>query len=92
VTNAPPDPLIGQTFGLWKIVGIDPTRKRISAACNCGTVRVVALDALTSGSLKGCGSCSWSRPARPQPRVTDGAAGLASLEIRISAAGDRGRI
>jgi hypothetical protein len=46
---------IGQQFGAWEVVGVDATGRRAGCRCSCGTVRTVAVAALTDGTSRSCG-------------------------------------
>ena len=56
--------LAGPRFGAWTAIRVDQSGKRIIAVCVCGSVRQIAVDALTDGQSQGCG-CS----ATPRPKV-----------------------
>jgi hypothetical protein len=48
----------GQIIGNWEILNVEPNGKRACCACSCGTVRVVAVEALVSGTAaESCGFC-----------------------------------
>lgn len=57
------DGLCGRTFGAWTAVRADQTGKRVTVICGCGTLRQVALDALSDGSSTGCG-CKVTPPGK----------------------------
>jgi hypothetical protein len=46
---------IGQQFGSWEVLGLDATGRRAGCRCRCGTVRQVAVAALTDGTSRSCG-------------------------------------
>jgi hypothetical protein len=56
--------VVGQRISNWEVLFADPTGKRITCRCRCGTVKVVALTALESGACRSCGC----RPLTPQQR------------------------
>jgi hypothetical protein len=74
----------GATFGSWKVAALDPTGKRATCLCSCGTARQIAIDALLDGSSQGCGGCK----ATPRPRAV---AGRPSAEIVAEFANRRRR-
>jgi hypothetical protein len=45
----------GKRFGSWIVISADATGKRAGCRCACGTVRVIAVEALTSGASTSCG-------------------------------------
>ncbi len=44
-----------QCFGFWTVISADATGKRAACRCVCGTVRVIAVEALASGASTSCG-------------------------------------
>ena len=54
----------GTRFGHWVIVQI--TGRAALVQCRCGSVRRVALDALTSGTSVSCGCFGASRAVRKE--------------------------
>ena len=58
---------VGQPFGAWTVAQVDPTGKRATVICQCGTAGQVAAEALASGGSKGCGCRLTPRP-RVDPR------------------------
>jgi hypothetical protein len=46
-------------FGAWTVVKADG--KRAVCRCRCGTVRAIAVDALTSGTSTSCGCAPLAR-------------------------------
>jgi hypothetical protein len=85
--------LSGQRFGAWTAIKPDPTGKRISCVCACGTARQVAVDALFSGDSLGCGCAHTPRPKTflSTTAPTKFSAKLAALEERASAGWHKGR-
>jgi hypothetical protein len=53
---------VSQQFGAWTVARIDPTGKRVTVICQCGTTAQIAVDALISGESKGCGCRLTPRP------------------------------
>jgi hypothetical protein len=51
---------IGQQFGSWEVLGLDATGRRVGCRCSRGTVRQVAVAALTSGASTSCGCAPLS--------------------------------
>lgn len=47
--------LASKCFGFWTVVSADATRKRAACRCVCGTLRVIAVEALASGASTSCG-------------------------------------
>jgi hypothetical protein len=54
---------IGQQFGAWEVLSLDATGRRAGCRCRCGTVREVAVAALTDGTSRSCGC---ARPTAEQ--------------------------
>jgi hypothetical protein len=55
-------------FGAWTVALVDPTGKRATVVCACGTAAQIAVDALLSGESKGRGCRLTPRPpGRPRP-------------------------
>jgi hypothetical protein len=52
----------GTAFGSWTVASLDPSGKRATCACVCGSIRVIAVAALASGSA--VGSCGCRVPPR----------------------------
>jgi hypothetical protein len=53
----------GKCFGSWTVVSADATGKRAGCRCACGTVRVIAVEALASGAITSCG-CQKLAPSQ----------------------------
>jgi hypothetical protein len=51
--------VVGQQFGEWTIIGIDG--KRAGCRCRCGAIRILAVDAIESGSVAPSCGCIVSR-------------------------------
>jgi hypothetical protein len=47
--------IAGKRFGSWMVISADATGKRAGCRCICGTVRVIAVEALASGASTSCG-------------------------------------
>lgn len=48
--------LVGQTFGYWEVLKVDPSRKRYYICkCKCGTIKSVYGPSLKNGTSKSCG-------------------------------------
>jgi hypothetical protein len=58
---------VGATlFGSWAVLSIDSTRKRAACRCVCGTVRMVSIEALESGTSTSCGCQQLSAALREE--------------------------
>jgi hypothetical protein len=57
---------VGTTFGSWALLSIDSARKRAACRCVCGTVRVVSIEALESGTSTSCGCQQLSAALREE--------------------------
>ena len=53
----------GQQFGAWTVAMVDPSGKRATCVCQCGSPGQIAIDALVAGESKGCGCLLTHRPA-----------------------------
>ncbi len=85
-TSALPDQATvepGARFGAWTALRADPTGKRVTCVCSCGTARQVALEALQSGESVGCGCAVTPRPRAALNRPSY-SADLARLEGRAA--------
>jgi hypothetical protein len=54
--------IIGQRFGNWEVVGLDAAGRRASCGCVCGSLRVLAVEALMSGASTSCGCQPLTAP------------------------------
>jgi len=70
----------GQQFGAWTVAMVDPTGKRVTVICQCGTAAQIAVDALLSGESKGCGCRLTPRPPRDPSRPSGFSAAVARDE------------
>lgn len=70
----------GQQFGAWMVALVDPTGKRATVICACGTAAQIAVDALLSGESKGCGCRLTPRPPRDPRRPSGFSAAVARDE------------
>jgi hypothetical protein len=61
--------LLAPQFGAWRVIGSDPTGRRVWCRCKCGAIREVSREALELGESQGCGACTatqaWHAPERP---------------------------
>jgi hypothetical protein len=78
MTNLSP----GMRYGAFALVSVDATRKRATCVCICGVVQAVAVDALESGQLGGCGCRMTPRSAQSPAPMSAFATDLAELERR----------
>ena len=84
------DIISGQRFGAFAAVKVDPTGHRVTCVCVCGTVRMVAREALEAGEIRGCG-CRMTRPGRIDPACQSTfSRDLAALEALASRTKHRG--
>jgi hypothetical protein len=60
----------GQQFGAWTVAMLDPSGKRATVICQCGTPGQVAADALLAGESRGCGCRLSPRPRGGRPIST----------------------
>jgi hypothetical protein len=77
----------GKCFGSWTVISADATSKRAACRCVCGTVRVMAVDALASGTSTSCG-CQRLAPDQSQA-LRDEAARLRLRREQDWRSGDR---
>jgi hypothetical protein len=74
----------GQQFGAWTVALVDPTGKRSTVICQCGTAAQIAVDALLSGESKGCGCRLTPRPPRDPRRPSGFSAAVARDEVYVA--------
>jgi hypothetical protein len=72
-----------QRFGRWRVVGFADTRtaKRALCKCDCGAIREVSYEALTTGLSIACSSCFPPRNLS-DPSSRTFASDLAASETR----------
>jgi hypothetical protein len=74
----------GQQFGAWTVALVDPTGKRATVVCACGTAAQITVDALLSGESKGCGCRLTPRPPRDPRRPSGFSAVVARDEVYVA--------
>ena len=53
-----PTPIIpGQVIGNWEVLNVEPNGRRACCSCVCGNVRIVAVDALITGTVADSCGC-----------------------------------
>jgi len=81
----------GRRYGAWTIVkATSPNGRRCLAACDCGSLREMATEALESGASLGCGGCKFTPRPRGPTKASDRAAELAAAELRAARVRQRG--
>jgi hypothetical protein len=71
----------GQQFGAWTVALVDPTGKRATVICQCGTPGQIAVEALVAGESRGCGCRMTPRPrVEPRPSASSFSSSLARDE------------
>jgi hypothetical protein len=52
-----------QHIGNWEILNVEPNGRRACCSCVCGSVRIIAIDALISGTAAVSCGCTAERRA-----------------------------